>query len=277
MPLTQDYLEGLGKQIFMLDYLANGLFPCQSDVVKGIRAKKKDWAFGDKFEYRMLLSNTNTGGTINSQIFNPNVSLIKPGQLDFGIYHATYGTISDGFMVDMLRNLETAEKKAAFEQDYSTLMHSMHINVAALFKNFAIHGRFGVVHQIRASIGRPNIGPARNPVPNVHTPVIGVPFTIQVPNNVFNSNFKRGKYLIKTKEAAPWGEADVSELVPGKYTLTPVLYGVNEYGGWSFYDHIDCAVVFEVVNQEGFNENMPWEQRWWGNVKLPELIDLRKK
>ena len=72
-------------------------------------------------------------------------------------------------------------------------------------------------------------------------------------------------------------EADVSELVPGKYTLTPVLYGVNEYGGWSFYDHIDCAVVFEVVNQEGFNENMPWEQRWWGNVKLPELIDLRKK
>ena len=72
-------------------------------------------------------------------------------------------------------------------------------------------------------------------------------------------------------------EADISELVPGKYTLTPVLYGVNEYGGWSFYDHIDCAVVFEVVNKEGFNENMPWEQRWWGNVKLPELVDLRKQ
>ena len=66
-------------------------------------------------------------------------------------------------------------------------------------------------------------------------------------------------------------EADVSELVPGRYTLTPVLYGVNEYGGWNFYDHIDCAVVFEVENIEGFNENMNWEQRWWGNVKLPEL------
>lgn len=71
-------------------------------------------------------------------------------------------------------------------------------------------------------------------------------------------------------------EADLSELVPGRYTLTPVLYGVNEYGGWNFYDHIDCAVVFEVESHEGFNENMPWEQRWWGSVKLPELVDLRK-
>ena len=66
-------------------------------------------------------------------------------------------------------------------------------------------------------------------------------------------------------------EADIAELVPGRYTLTPVLYGANEYGGWNFYDHIDCAVVFEVENQQGFNENMIWEQRWWGNVKLPDL------
>ena len=72
-------------------------------------------------------------------------------------------------------------------------------------------------------------------------------------------------------------EADLSELVPGRYTLTPVLYSVNEYGGWHFYDHLDEAIVFEVENQEGFNENMPWEQRWWGNVKLPELVDLRKQ
>ncbi len=71
-------------------------------------------------------------------------------------------------------------------------------------------------------------------------------------------------------------EADISELVPGKYTLTPVLYGVNEYGGWNFYDHIECAVVFEVENVEGFNENMNWVQRWWGNVKFPNLVDLRK-
>ena len=71
-------------------------------------------------------------------------------------------------------------------------------------------------------------------------------------------------------------EADVSELVPGRYTLTPVLYGVNEFGGWNFYDHIECAVVFDVETVEGFNENMTWVPRWWGNVKLPPLVDLRK-
>lgn len=71
-------------------------------------------------------------------------------------------------------------------------------------------------------------------------------------------------------------EADISELVPGKYCLSPVLYGVNEYGGWNFYDHLDMAVTFEVETVPGFNENMNWDQRWWGNIKLPQIKDLRK-
>lgn len=70
-------------------------------------------------------------------------------------------------------------------------------------------------------------------------------------------------------------EADISQLVPGRYCLTPVLYGVNQYGGWQFYDHIEKAVTFEVETKPGFNENMEWEQRWWGSIKLPELVDLR--
>ena len=71
-------------------------------------------------------------------------------------------------------------------------------------------------------------------------------------------------------------EADVSQLVPGRYKLTPSIYDVNEYGGWDFYDHVDGAISFEVESAIGFNENMPWEQRFWGNVRLPELEDLRK-
>lgn len=71
-------------------------------------------------------------------------------------------------------------------------------------------------------------------------------------------------------------EADVSRLVPGRYYLSPALYSVNEYGGWNFYDHIDKCVVFEVQTKLGFNENMNWEQRWWGNVKFPYIVDLRK-
>ncbi|MBR2553958.1 MAG: ABC transporter ATP-binding protein [Aeriscardovia sp.] len=71
-------------------------------------------------------------------------------------------------------------------------------------------------------------------------------------------------------------EADISALVPGQYYLTPALYDVNEYGGWDFYDHIDRAVLFEVETALGFNDNMNWQARWWGNVKFPDLIDLRK-
>ncbi|MBQ8182785.1 MAG: ABC transporter ATP-binding protein [Clostridia bacterium] len=70
-------------------------------------------------------------------------------------------------------------------------------------------------------------------------------------------------------------EADVTQLVPGRYCLTPVLYGVNPYGGWQFYDHVEKAVTFEVETKPGFNENMEWEQKWWGSVKLPEITDLR--
>lgn len=240
--ITQNQLEALSKQVFITDYLLNGLFPCQSDVVRLIRNKKRKWDYNDKFEYRMLLSNTNTGGSLNSQVFKESVGLRKPGSLDYGVYHATYGTVSDGFDVDMMLQLETSEKKAAFETDYATRMHSLRNNVAALFKNFAIHGRFGVVHQIRASIGAPETGISKNPVANVNTPVVGTPFTIKVPINVFNSNFKRGKLLIKTKEAKPWGAADVTEMYlvlenqPGEMSLLPVGTTVSRWEDGQFLE-----------------------------------------
>ena len=250
MAITQDTLEALSKQVFITDYLLNGLFPCQSDIVRLIRGNKRAWEFNDKFEYRMLLANTNTGGSLNSQVFKESVGLRKPGELEYGTYHATYGSVSDGFDVDMMLNLETKEKKAAFETDYATRMHSLRNNVAALFKNFAIHGRFGVVHQIRASIEAPSTGASKNPVTNVHTPVLGTPFTIKVPINVFNSNFKRGKMLIKTKTAAPWGTADVTELYlvldnqPGELSLLPIGTTVS---AWEDGQFLEVAQNREVV------------------------------
>jgi len=217
--VTQEQLVGLTKQIFILEYLINGLFPCQSDVVRLIRAKKREWKFNNKFEYRMLLAVTNTGGSINSQVFRENVGLNMPGSLDYGLFSATYGQVADGFDVDMMLNLETKEKQAAFENDYATRMHSLRTNVASLFKNVAIHGQYGVVHQLNASIAAPNMdATAYNPQANTgFTPTVGVPFTIKVPNNVFQTNFKRGRYLIKTIDdnngaAGPWGPANVSEL-----------------------------------------------------------------
>lgn len=99
------------------------------------------------------------------------------------------------------------------------------------------------------------------------TAVDGSSISVLLAPNLFNC--KAGEKLTIPLEA------DVSQLVPGRYCLTPVLYGVNPYGGWQFYDHVEKAVTFEVETKPGFNENMEWEQKWWGSVKLPEIIDLR--
>ena len=151
MPISRDFIEGLTKQSFIVEFLLNGMFPCQSDIVRMIRSNKREWDNNDKFEYRMLLSGTNTGGSLNSQVHKPNVGLIKPGSVDIGTFHATYGTVTDGIEVDMMENLETASKQAAFEQKFSVDMHCLRMNVAGLFKNFAIHGQFGVLHQLSAA------------------------------------------------------------------------------------------------------------------------------
>ena len=258
MAITQDQIEGLSKQVFITDYLLNGLFPCQSDVVRLIRNKKREWKFNDKFEYRMLLATTNTGGSLNSQVFQKNVSLVRQGSLEYGTYQATYGTVSDGFDVDMMLNLETKDKKAAFESDFATHFHSLRVNVAALFKNFAIHGKYGVVHQIRSSIGAPACGASKNPVANVHTPVLGTPFTIKAPINVFNSNFKAGKYLIKTTETKPWGTADVAELYlvldnqPNLLSLLPVGTAVSP---WQDGEFLEVAQNREIAANSNVWDN----------------------
>lgn len=275
MPISRDQLESLSKQVFIVEYLLNGMFPCQSDVVRLIRSKKREWKFNDKFEYRMLLAGTNTGGSLNSQVFKENVGLIKPNKPEYGIFKASYGTVTDGFYIDMMTNLETKEKKAAFESDYAVQMHSLRMNVASLFKNFAIHGQYGVLHQLYAAYKdgnkyRGGVSPQYNDdavhaltldggtalyvCPNTFTAAsIGAgagyennskrtPFRIKTPINVFNSNFKAGKYLIKTKEVAPWGRADVSEMYlilenqPNYLTLLPVGTTVSDWRNGEFLE-----------------------------------------
>jgi hypothetical protein len=278
MPISEEQLVGLTKQQFMLEYLLNGLFPCQSDVVRLIRAKKREWKFSDRFEYRMLLATTNTGGTLNSQVYQQNVQLVKPGSLTYNTFQATYGSVTDGFDVDMMLNLETKEKQAAFENDYATRMHSLRTNVASLFKNFAIHGQFGVLHQIRSSITAPTIDTAYNPVANVHTvasmgtATAPIPFTIKVPINVFQSNFKEGKYLIKTSDTTvtgPWDNANVAELYmildnqPGLLTLISVGTAMS---AWTDGQFLEVAQNREIAQNSDV-----WRNGWTGGTYTVNL------
>ena len=284
MPISRDQIEALSKQVFIVEYLLNGMFPCQSDVVRLIRSKKREWKFNDKFEYRMLLAGTNTGGSLNSQTFKENVGMIKQGDLEYGTFRATYGTVSDGFDVDMTLNLETEDKKVAFENDFATRMHALRMNVAALFKNFAIHGQFGVLHQLSApyqdgSKWRGGTSPQFNDntvhatagltlCPNnfkssdiTGTGSTRVPFRIKAPINVYNSNFQAGKYLIKTKENKPWGTADASEMYmilenqPGYLTLLSVGTTVSDWEEGQFLEV--CGNREVTANSNIFQDS--WE------------------
>lgn len=291
MPISRDQIEALSKQVFIVEYLLNGMFPCQSDVVRLIRSKKREWKFNDKFEYRMLLAGTNSGGSLNSQTFKENVGMIKQGDLEYGTFRATYGTVSDGFDVDMTLNLETEDKKVAFENDFATRMHALRMNVAALFKNFAIHGQFGVLHQLSApyqdgSKWRGGTCPQFNDntvhatagltlCPNnfrssdiTGTGTTRVPFRIKAPINVYNSNFQAGKYLIKTKENKPWGTADASEMYmilenqPGYLTLLSVGTTVSDWEEGQFLEV--CGNREVTANSSIFQDS--WEH---GAITVP--------
>ncbi|GMO30695.1 MAG: hypothetical protein Pg6A_20050 [Termitinemataceae bacterium] len=212
--VTSNYAEGLIKQVFVEDVMFNGWWLSKSPLVNSVRGTKRPWEYSNKFEYRMLLATAGTGGSLPGSVFNENVSLLNPGSPDWGVFKATYGSVFDGMSIDMMRTLETENKRAAFNNDAGLRLHQLRRSVSSLFKNFCIHGQFGVVHQLRSEIAAPTgINAARNPMPNVgFTPNPGDIFTIAVPSNVTNTDFKKDRLLIKTKEVHPAGMADVTEL-----------------------------------------------------------------
>ena len=60
-------------------------------------------------------------------------------------------------------------------------------------------------------------------------------------------------------------EADVTGLVPGRYAFSFVFYEVNEFGGNVSLDGLKDVYCFEMVTVPGFNNNMEWQQRYWGH------------
>ena len=67
-------------------------------------------------------------------------------------------------------------------------------------------------------------------------------------------------------------DLDVSRLVPGRYTLSPVFYEVNEYGGNNNLDGLKDSYCFEIATSESFNNNMVWQSRYWGHFYNDPMI-----
>lgn len=66
-------------------------------------------------------------------------------------------------------------------------------------------------------------------------------------------------------------ELDFSTIVSGKYTMSIVLYEVNQFGTRYNCDGIKDVFCFEIEDNQEINFNMEWSHRYWGHVRLPRI------
>ena len=84
----------------------------------------------------------------------------------------------------------------------------------------------------------------------------GRPVTMITTNEGFDLSSKEVNNLIF--------QLDISRLVPGKYTVSPVVYEVNHLGMNVNLDGLRDIYGFEIYPTPGFNHNMIWQPRYWG-------------
>lgn len=70
---------------------------------------------------------------------------------------------------------------------------------------------------------------------------------------------------------------NVSNLVPGKYTLTFVLYEIGEFGTDLNIEVLREIYTFSVKSKIGFNHNVPWNSQWWGHIANDFLRESREQ
>lgn len=96
----------------------------------------------------------------------------------------------------------------------------------------------------------------------------GVPVTMTTVNRGFKTNSGE-RNIIEC-------QLDISHIVPGRYTISPLVYEVNEFGGNNYLDGVKDAYCFEISTVNRFNNNMIWQPRYWGYF-YGEPIELRVK
>ena len=68
---------------------------------------------------------------------------------------------------------------------------------------------------------------------------------------------------------------DTSMLAPGRYALNMILYQVNEFGTDCYLDGMHNIVIFDVEPKDGFNNNMPWQSKYWGHI-YNDKLEIKK-
>lgn len=64
---------------------------------------------------------------------------------------------------------------------------------------------------------------------------------------------------------------DTAHIVPGKYTMSIILYEVNQFGTYRNCDGVKDAYCFEIKKDEEYALGIEWSHRYWGHVALNDL------
>lgn len=84
----------------------------------------------------------------------------------------------------------------------------------------------------------------------------GIPVTMMTVNQGFR--------IVKEEDAYVEFELDISNISPGKYFISPIIYEVNKLGWNVNLDGLHDVYCFEIVSVNGFNNNMEWQSKYWG-------------
>lgn len=79
--------------------------------------------------------------------------------------------------------------------------------------------------------------------------------------------------LLKTQSIEKTYSLNISNLVPGKYKLSFVLYEIGEFGVDRNVEVLRDVYSFAINNKMGFNHDMPWNSQWWGHVYNGYLLE----
>lgn len=69
---------------------------------------------------------------------------------------------------------------------------------------------------------------------------------------------------------------DSTYIVPGKYTMSIIIYEVNQFGTYRNCDGIKDVYCFEIKADDAYAHGMEWSHRYWGHVALGK-ISIEKK
>ncbi len=75
--------------------------------------------------------------------------------------------------------------------------------------------------------------------------------------------------LKKGEERSVEMEVNTSMLAPSRYTLSFIVYQIDEFGKDVFLDGLRDVARFDIVPTPGFNQNAEWHNRYWGYTLIP--------